>query len=326
MNNEFFDWLTFAPWVLCPSLILIGVVFGAYKVMQRLGRASVGFFAVPPDWEHWAQSHKGYVERRGVRLALRCTLEGQHFELELPDLGGKVRAQLTLDPPPEWIEGQINEQVVLGPQWIRVNTQRFPVTWDHACRVEVNVRVDALIEVVELICAALSQLQMRLEEDRNALSEMGFTPQAQAGPRARAQALLVWSPSAAEPPPNPGKILDSWTRGSDALALSSRGWILELAVVASTVFEIAVDPESSASPDGGLGLSVVDMLLRTQGTPPKPLKDPALAEDLLWLLHGHPGALNQRHLRVWLAPGELAEGLKRAEHVRSALKGSATAE
>jgi hypothetical protein len=182
------------------------------------------------------------------------------------------------------------------------------------------------MEEIEALCLALGDLEASLDQDRLALSQKHFVPQTKVGPRARAQALLVWSPSAAEPPPNPGKILGSWTSGSDALALSSRGWILELAVVASTAFEIAAGTESTASPEGGLGLSVVDMLLNTRGAPPDLLKDPALAEDLLWLLHGHPGTLNQSHLRVWLGPGDLAEGLRRAEHIRAAMRGSATAE
>ena len=318
--NEFVDLLALAPWVICPSLGLLALIFGSFKVLRGLGHATSGFFAVPPDWEHWAQLHKGYVERGGGRLSLRCTLDGQHFELDLPDAGGRVRAQLSLDPPPAWVEGRLSERISLGPDWIQLGTQRAPVTWDHACRVQLHMRVDALLGEVEQICASLGRLHERLDQDHAALQQHAFTPEAKLGPRARAQALLVWTPNRAVPPPNPGKILSSWTTGADALALSSRGWVLELAVVASTSFEI------SAGPGGGLGLSVVDMLLCTQGAPPPTLKDPALAEDLLWLLHGHSGTLNHRHLRVWLAPGELGEGLKRARHVLHTLGGSATAE
>ncbi len=320
MNNEFVDILALAPWLLCPSLALLALIFGTFKVLQRLGHATSGFFAVPPDWEHWAQLHKGYVERRSGRLTLRCTLHGQHFELELPDGGGRVRAQLSLDPAPTWVEGAISERITLGPTWLQLGQQRAPVSWDHACRVQLHMRVDALMAEVEQICKGLGQLQASLDQDRRALAAEHYSLQAKPGPKARAQALLVWSPTGREPPPNPGKILNSWTSGADALALSSRGWILELAVVASGDFEISVGP------GGGLGLSVVDMLLSTQGAPPQVLKDPALAEDLLWLLHGHPGTLNQRHLRVWLAPGELEEGLNRARYIVRAMGGTATAE
>ncbi|MFT5582972.1 MAG: hypothetical protein ACI9VR_000549 [Cognaticolwellia sp.] len=326
MNNEFVDILALAPWLLCPTLVLLGLIFGAVKVLQGLGHVTSGFFAVPPDWAHWAETHKGYVERRAGRLSLRCTLSGQHFELDLPESGGHVRAQLTLDPPPLWVAGQLSDRISLGPDWIQLGKLRAVVTWDHACRVQLNMRVDQLMEEVEQLCTALGELQGRLDQDREALSLQHFTPQTKPAPRARAQALLVWTPSGAEPPPSPGKILGSWTRGSDALALSSRGWVLELAVLASTAFEIARTQQSTGGQRGGLGLSVVDMLLSTQGAPPASLRDPALAEDLLWLLHGHPGALNQQRLRVWLAPGELAEGLKRAENVRRTLTGPATAE
>ena len=320
MNNEFVDILAIAPWVLCPSLALLGLLYAAFRVLKGLGHATSGFFAVPPDWEHWAQTHKGYVERRGGRLALRCTLPGQHFELDLPDGSGRVRAQLSLDPPPSWVEGRISERISLGPTWVQLGALRAPVTWDHACRVQLHMRVDTLLGEVEQLCAGLFRLQERLDQDREDLAHQGFAPQSLPGPKARAQALLVWSPSTVEPPPNPGKILSVWASGPDALALSSRGWILELAVVASTEFEI------SAGTGGGLGVSVVDMLLRTQGTPPPALKDPALAEDLLWLLHGHPGTLNHRHLRVWLVPGELGEGMARARRVLRTFQGSATPE
>lgn len=321
MNSEFFDLLAIAPWLLCPSLVLVALVYASFKVFKGLGHATAGYFAVPPDWAHWAKGHKGYVERSGGRLCLRCTLEGQHFELELADGAGVQSATLSLDPPPLWIEGQLSARLTLGPGWIQLGIQRAKVRWDQSrCTIHLSMRVDELLGAVEEICQALGGLQRRLDQDRAELARQGFTPEAKVGPRARAQALLVWSPNNQTPPPNPGKILAAWARGSDALALSSRGWILELNTGTSTEFEI------SEGAGGGLGLSVVDMLLRTQGAPPPPLKDPALAEDLLWLLHGHRGAINHRHLRVWLDPGELGEGLVRAHRVRGATRGPATDE
>ena len=316
MNQEFSNLLAIAPWVLCPSLVLLGLSLGAFKVLRGLGHVTSGFFALAPDWEHWAQGHKGYVERQEGRISLRCTLSGQHFELDLPEGGGQVHAQLSLDPPPPWIQGQLSDRITLGPDWIQVGKLRAPVTWDHACRVQLRIRVDQLMGEVEEICTALCELEKRLTQDRLALSAQHFTPQAKPSPRA----LLGCRPSGMEPPPNPRKLLGSWASGSDVLALSSLGWGLELSVVAWTAFEI------TAGAGGGLGQSVVDMLLCTQGAPPKTLKDPALAQDLLWLLHGHPGTLNQQHLRVWLAPGELGEGIERALHVRDAMSRSVSPE
>jgi len=316
MNQAIFDLLAIAPWVLCPSLVLLGLSLGVLQVLRGLGHVTSGFFALAPDWEHWAQGHKGYVERQGGRISLRCTLSGQHFELELPDGGGQVHAQLTLDPPPLWIQGNLSDRTTLGPDWIQVGELRAPVTWDHACRVQLRIRVDQLMGAVEEICTALCELEKRLTQDRLALSAQHFTPQPKPNPRAP----LACSPNGAEPTPNPGAVLSSWASGADRLALSSFGWGLELSVVSRTAFEI------TEGAGGGLGQSVVDMLLCTQGTPPKILKDPILAQDLLWLLHGHPGTLNQQHLRVWLAPGELGEGIERAMHIRDAMSRSASPE
>lgn len=320
--NEFIDLLAIAPWVLCPSVAFIALIFGSFQVLKRLAPAGASLLAVPPDWDSWATTHKGYLERRGGRLSLRCTLHGQHFELELPDSGGVTRATLTLDPPPQWVEGPIAPGVVLGPGWIQVDTLRLRTRWDHACRIDLRVRVDGVLALVERICQGLNRHARRLAQDHLKLQDHGFIPQVNMAPIARARALLAWSPRGGEPPPNPGTILETWTCSGDAVALSNRGWIVELAVdsVTSTCFEV------QSGPGGGLGLSVVDMLLHTQGSPPTSLKDPALAEDLLWLLHGHKGTLNERHLRVWLAPGELGEGLDRAGRTRAAMGGNATAE
>ncbi len=320
--NEFVDLLAIAPWLVCPSAALIALVFGSFQILKRLGRVGGGLLAVAPDWDHWARIHKGYLERRGGRLSLRCTLHGQHFELDLPDSGGVTRATLTLDPPPQWVEGPIAPGVVLGAEWLQIDALRLPTRWDHACRIALRVRVDTVLALVERICQSLNQHTRRLAQDHLKLGETGATPEVNTAPIARARALLAWSPEGRTPPPKPGRILETWTRAGDAVALSSRGWIVELNLdsVTSTRFEI----QSGAG--GGLGLSVVDMLLRTQGSPPDALKDPALAEDLLWLLHGHEGTMNERHLRVWLAPGELGEGLDRADRVRAAMQGDATAE
>ncbi|MED5371024.1 MAG: hypothetical protein VX899_08435 [Myxococcota bacterium] len=306
-----------------PTVPLSVVVVAAVAATLLLGMVALGWvflhpmarplLAPAPDWMAWASARRLQVEERGGKLRFRGELGGQALELLLPDRSGLLAIELTLNAPPPLFHGVRVGEIAISEDELDCGGWVFKLEPElGAWRLRASLPADQIPERVEALAAACVALGDRFQGDLDWATQCGFVP-GRTRAEGRARALLSWTPNPSDPPPRPGSLQLCMERDGALLACSPRGWLVELPGPGGA-FALGLGEGGART-----GNPVLDLSLGASGAPPHALSDPGLSEDTLWLLHGHAGRLSGERLRFWVGPGELGEGLERAERLLGAL-------